>query len=237
VSGSGDGVVRQVMAIAGSCVLLLLVLRLATIGGDSATSFGLVRLPSPTPSPSEECAAFAQVWIDLSGSGPGAVTGVSRCRRDASGAWVLAQEASEPRLLSTARAVSIKVQLARLEATLPNDLRRALANIERTVATPGSGHVPVDAQTEEINRQYARQLETYLQEPAHRDLAAYAGWLVARRDAAVATFLHGCEAYPRMSETCAHLARSIGAGWAPWPWDLGDKLLLDEYLARVPEEG
>ena len=40
-----------------------------------------------------------------------------------------------------------------------------------------------------------------------------------------------------MSETCARLARSVGAGWAPWPWDLGGDLLLGEYLAQVPEEG
>jgi hypothetical protein len=229
--------VRQILITASSCVALLLILRLATIGGDSSTSFGLVRLPNPTPSPSEECAAFARIWMDLSGSGPGAVTAVSRCRRDASGAWLLAQDAREPSLRDAARAASINVQLARFEATLPSELRRALADIAETVATPGSGHVPVDAQTEEINRQYGRWLETYLQEPAHRDLAAYAAWLVTRRDAAVETFVHGCEAYPRMSETCARLARSVGAGWAPWPWDLGDDLALGEYLAQVPEEG
>ena len=237
MTGSGDGVVRQVLAIVGSCVLLLLVLRLATIGGESATSFGLVRLPSPTPSAFEECAAFAQVWIDLSGAGPGGVTAVSRCRRDASGAWVLAQDAGEPRLRSAARATSIKTQLARLQATLPGDLRRALAEVEETVATPGSGSIPVDAQTEEINRQYASRLEAYLEDPAHRELAAYVAWLVARREAAVAAFIHGCGSYPRMNETCARLARSVGAGWAPWPWDLGDELLLGEFLAQVPEEG
>jgi hypothetical protein len=229
--------VRQVLAIVGSCVVLLIVLRLATIGGDSAMSFGLVRLPNPTPSPSEECAAFARMWMDLSGSGPGAVTAVSRCRRDASGEWVLAQDAAEPSLRDAARAASIEGQLARLEATFPSELRRALADIEETVATPGSGHIPVNSQSEEINRQYGRRLETYLQDPAHRDLAAYVAWLVARRDAAVTTFVHGCEAYPRMRETCAGLARSVGAGWAPWPWDLGDDLLLGEYLAQLPEEG
>jgi hypothetical protein len=226
---------RQVLTIVGSCVLLLLVLRFATIGGNSATSFGLVRLPSPTPSPSEECTAFAQVWMDLSGGGPGAVTAVSRCRRDASGAWVLAQDAGEPRLRSAARFASIKAQLAGLKATLPSDLRRALADIEQSVVTPGSSDVPVDAQTEETNRQYAWRLEVYLQDPAHRDLAAYVAWLVARRDAAVGAFIHGCEAYPRMSETCARLARSVGAGLAPWPWDLIDELLLGEYLAQFPK--
>jgi hypothetical protein len=237
VTGSGDGVVRQVLAIVGSCVLLLVVLRLATIGGESATSFGLVRLPSPTPSPREECAAFAQVWIGLSGGGPGEVTAVSRCRRDGSGAWVPAQDAGEPRLRSAARAASINLQLARLQATLPGDLRGALADIEETVATPGIDHVPVDARTEEINRQYAWRLEAYLEDPAHRELAAYVAWIVARRDAAVAAFIHGCGSYPRMNQTCARLARSVGAGWAPWPWDLGDDLLLGEYLAQFPEEG
>ena len=228
---------RQVLAVVGSCVLLLLVLRLATIGGESATSFGLVRLPNATPSPSEECAAFAQVWMDLSGGGPGAVTAVSRCRRDASGAWVLEQHPSEPRLRSAAPVATIEAQLARLEASLPGDLRRALADIQETVGTPGSGHVPVNAQTEEINRQYAWWLEAYLKDPAHQKLADYVAWLVARRDAAVATFIHGCEAYPRMNETCARLARSVGAGWAPWPWDLGAELLLGEYLAQFPEGG
>ena len=111
---------RQDLVIVGSCVVLLLVLRLATIGGDSATSFGLVRLPNPTPSPSEECAAFARMWMDSSGSGPGAVTAVSHCRRDASGDWVLAQDARELSFRDAARAASIKGQLARLEATLPS---------------------------------------------------------------------------------------------------------------------
>ena len=224
---------RQVLAVVGSCVLLLLVLRLATIGGESATSFGLVRLPSPTPSPAEACAAFARVWMDLSGSGPDAVAAVSRCRRDASGAWVPASEAPRPGFRDAALVNAITTQLTGLKATIPDDLRRALADIEETVATPGSGYVPVDAQTEEINRQYARQLEAYLQDPAHRELAAYAAWLMARREAAVTAFQNGCAAYPRMRATCASLARAVGAGWAPWPWELGDEQLLTEYLAQL----
>ena len=232
---------RQILAVIGSCVLLLLVLRLATVGADSATSIvradgRLVRLPSPTPSPAEECASFAQFWMDVSGRGPDDVAAVSHCRRDASGAWVLAQDIPEPSLPDTTRAATIKAQLAGLESTLPAKLRHALADIYDPVAKPGTGHVRQDPGVAEINARYAQELWAYLQDPAHRDLADYAAWLTARRDAAVAAFSHGCKTYPRMRETCDHLARSVGPGGAPWPWDLDDDLLLAEYLARSQEE-
>lgn len=149
---------------------------------------------------------------------------------------MLAQDPSEPRLRSAAPVATIEARLARLEDSLPGDLRRALADIQETGGTPGSGHVPVNAQTEEINRQYAWWLEAYLKDPAHRDLADYAAWLMARRDAAVAAFSHGCTTYPRMREPCDHLARSVGPGGAPWPWDLDDDRLLAAYLARSQEE-
>jgi hypothetical protein len=232
---------RQILAVIGWCVLLLLVLRLATVGADSATSIvradgRLVRLPSPTPSPAEECASFAQFWMDVSGRGPDDVAAVSHCRRDASGAWVLAQDIPEPSLPDTTRAATIKAQLAGLESTLPAKLRHALADIYDPVAKPGTGHVRQDPGVAEINARYAQELWAYLQDPAHRDLADYAAWLTARRDAAVAAFSHGCKTYPRMRETCDRLARTVGPGRAPWPWDLDDDLLLAEYLARSQEE-
>lgn len=229
---------RQILVVIGSCALLLLVLRLATIGADSATSVGraiehnLILLPSPTPSPAEECASFAQFWMDVSGRGPDDVAAVSHCRRDASGAWALAQGVPGPSLPDTTRAATIKVQLDGLESSLPTRLRHVLADIYDPVAKPGTGHVRQDPRLVEINARYARVLSAYLQDPAHQDLAAYAAWLMARRDAAVAAFSQGCKTYPRMRETCDYLARTIGPGRAPWPWDLNEDLFLAEYLAR-----
>lgn len=229
------GAVRQILVVIGACVLLLLGLRLATVGGESTASFGLVRLPSPTPSPAEACAAFAQVWMDLSGSGPDTVAAVSRCRRGASGAWVPVPDAPSPRFRDAPLANAITTQLAGLETALPPDLQRQIADVYDPVATPGSGNVRVDARTEEINRQYARQLEVYLRDPAHRELATYVAWLMARKEAAVMTFRDGCATYARMRAICANLAQAVGAGWVPWPWELGDERLLTEYLAQLAE--
>ncbi len=88
---------HQFLAIVSTCVLVILVLRLATIGADSATTIdaaighNIDYLPNPIPSSAEECASFAQFWMDISKGGPDAVAAVSHCRRDASGAWILAQ--------------------------------------------------------------------------------------------------------------------------------------------------
>src|SRR5215211_4288936 len=182
---------RQVLAIVGSCALLLLVLRLSTIGADSATSIGL--LPQPTPSPAEECASFARFWMEVAQTGPGDVEAVTRCRRDASGAWIPAQAGGELSRRDATRARDIKAQLAGLEAALPADLRLALAELRNPVVMESMNDVDPRV---EIGPRYTEELETYLRDPAHRKLAAFAAWLVARRDAAIATFLKGCQAFP-----------------------------------------
>jgi hypothetical protein len=227
--------VRQVLAVVGACGLLLLVLRLATVGADSATNFGLVRLPTLTPSPAEACASFARFWIDLSGSEPNAVSAVSRCRRDGTGAWFVPQTVGALSHRDAARAQDIRFQMAGLETALPTDLRRALADLQNLTATPEGDPTPLDLGDGEIRDRYTRTLETYLQDPAHRKLASYVAWVVARRDAAVATFLDGCAAYPRMSGICDGVVRSTGAGLAPWPWELGDEQLVAEYLVQRPQ--
>jgi hypothetical protein len=102
-----------------------------------------------------------------------------------------------------------------LETGFPVKLRRALADIY------------ID-----WSRYYEAQLQTYLRDPAHHKLAAYIVWLLARRDAAVATFMEGCGAYPRMSSWCAELVTELGARSTPWPQDLNDDLLITEYLAE-----
>jgi hypothetical protein len=227
--------VRQVLAVVGACGLLLLVLRLATVGAESATSFGLVRLPSPTPSPAEECASFARFWMDISGDGPDAVAAVSTCRHDASGAWMVSQAGRTLGRRDATRARDIRAQLAGLETMLPVDLRHALAGLHDLTTAPESDRTWVDLESAEIRDRYARTLETYLQDPAHRKLAAYVAWVVARRDAAVATFLEGCAAYSRVRGLCDRVVRAVDAGLAPWPWELSDDLLLAEYLAQRPE--
>jgi hypothetical protein len=214
-------------------MLLLLVLRLATIGAESATSVSY-GLPSPTPSFAEECAYFARFWIDISGSEPDIVSAVSRCRRDVSGAWVEAQADGDLGRRDAARARDIKTQLAGLAAVLPANLRRALVDLQNSVVEPSSSMHRVDLAAE-TGPQYTQELEAYLQDPAHRKLAAYVAWVIARRDAAVATFLEGCAAYPRMSGICNGVGRAVGAGLAPWPWELNDDLLLAEYLAHRPQ--
>jgi hypothetical protein len=223
--------VRQVLAIVGSCVLLLLLLRFATTGADSATSVSYY-LPSPTPSPDEECAAFARFWIDISQDDPDGVSAVSRCRRDAdSGAWIEPLADDELNRRDEARIRDIKTQLADLETVLPVDLRRALADLQNPIE-PSMHRVDLGA---ELGPQYMQELENYLQDPTHRKLATYVAWVVARRDAAVATFLEGCAAYPRMNGICNGVGRAVGAGQAPWPWQLNDDLILAEYLAHRPQ--
>jgi hypothetical protein len=228
--------VRQVSAVVGSCAVLLLVLRLGTIGADSETTFGLVRLPSPTPSPGEVCKSFAQFWMEISGDGPDAVAAVSRCRQEANGGWRLPQAGRAASRRDAARASEIQSQLAGLNTMLPADLRRSLAGLQVLVATPESGRAPLDP-GEEIRTEYTRILHNYLQDPAHRKLAAYVAWVVDRRDAAVATFLEGCSNYPRVGSMCDEVARSVGGGLLPWPWELRDNQLVAEYVARRPERG
>jgi hypothetical protein len=235
--------VRQILAIVGSCVLLVLVLRLAVVGADSATSVGLDKLPIATPSAAQECASFAQFWMDVSGTGPDAVASVSRCRRDTSGAWVSAEVTGKTDIeLSShnaARADDIKSQLTSFEAGLPKKLRGTLADIRSVQMNPGAASARsrerMDREAAEVSSQYTQELRTYLRDPAHRELATYAAWVVARRDSALATFQEGCEAYPRMDGTCINLVRAVGADLALWPWDLDDDLLLAEYLAQHPE--
>jgi hypothetical protein len=84
-----------------------------------------------------------------------------------------------------------------------------------------------------INRAYAAALQPYLEHPAYRDLASYVNWLVERHEAAVTAFEEGCNARPRMSEVCTRVADSVQRDWIPWPWDLGDDVLLAEYLAQA----
>jgi hypothetical protein len=183
--------------------------------------------------PAEECASFAQFWMNVSGAGPETVAAVSRCRLDASGAWIHAPTEVGLSRGDVARVRDIKAQLTGFEAELPAELHRDLADIHNPIATPSMSRVdPRDT----VAPRYKRELKKYLKDPAHRELAAYAAWLVARRDAAVATFLEGCHAYhPRMSDRCARLVHTIGADLAPWPWDLDDDLLLAEYLAQRAE--
>jgi len=220
---------RQVLAIVGSCALLLLVLRLSTIGADSATNIGV--LPDPTPSSAEECASFARFWIEIAETGPEDVAAVSRCRRDTSGAWVLAEAEAELSQRDAAQARDIKDQLTEFEAALPADLRLALAELGTPVVKEFASDV--DPRTE-ISPRYTDEFEAYLRDPAHRRLAKFVAWDVARRDAAMAAFLEGCAAYPRMNSLCAGVVDGLGRGLAPWSWDLDDDLLLAEYLAHRP---
>ncbi len=222
---------RQVVAVLASCVVLLLALRLVTMAHAPLAVRGL---SSATPSPAEECAAFARFWMDTSDTGPDTVAAVSRCRQDASGAWILPDETSSRSASTAPLARTITWQLAGLETFLSPGLRRDVADAYDPVGQPVTSQAKTGKQFEATNHRYALLLRIYVHTPAHRELAAYLTWQTARRQAAVTAFRDGCANHPAMVVTCTSVAASIGAELAPWPWELRDEMLLGEYVDQTP---
>jgi hypothetical protein len=238
---------RQVVAVAGSSALLVLILHVIAAGGESAVDHGNVRLFDASVTGNEQCDAFARFWTEVAGADMATIADLSGCRQDARGTWLLARGTNLPRLAGNPnlgatdgtatidRRREIEGWVAAFVASLPRSQRRSLEAVYDPVARPGMGHLREGRYRRSVHARYLVSLTRYLDDPRNAGLAAYVAWHERRAAAATTALRHGCRSRPRMTETCERLIIVLARANAPWPWELRDDLKLTAYLASTPE--
>jgi hypothetical protein len=231
-----------------TCFILVLGLRLVAKDAPSSGRSVVVGIPTPAVSSAAGCANFAQFWMDATGIGAETIEGMTNCRQAADGTWIVPTGANDPRLpdapvLTAAQAQAtaalrsqILSQIAGLEAEYPSTLRSWLNQIYDPFARAVVGHLRDGVGIHTARGRYTRLTQAYLMAPDHQVLAAYVGWVMARRIDAYGDLQSIClnnsdVAYLRTA--CVGLADNLSIRYPPFTWDLRDPYLLASYLAST----
>lgn len=231
------------------CLVLILGLRFASKDAPSARRAVVVGLLTPVVSTTDGCGNFARFWMDDSGVGVSAqvIEGISNCRLAADGTWIVPTGSDDPRLptpvltdeqarLTMPLRTTILNQIADLESEYPSTLRAWLNQLYDPFTRVAVGHIRDGFDFSTARGRYTRLTQAYLMSPGHQELAAYVGWVMARRISAYDTLKSTCLGNPELEylqTACLGLEDGLSIRYPPFTWDLKDSYLLDSYLATT----
>jgi hypothetical protein len=235
-----------------TCLALVLGLRMVAKDAPSAGRSVVVGLPTPVVSTAAGCANFARFWMDGSGVGASAaiIEGISNCRQATDGTWIVPTGADDPRLpkgsvltdlqvqLAAPLRTKILTQIAGLESEYPSTLRSWLNQLYDPFARAAVGHIRDGYSIRTTRGRYTRLTQAYLMSPDHQELAAYVGWVMARRIDAYDDLKAICLGNPDLEylrTACLGLEDNLSIRFPPFTWDLKDSYLLESYLASTLE--
>jgi hypothetical protein len=176
------------------------------------------------------------------------IEGISNCRLAADGSWIVPRSADDPRLPKTplltdqqaqvtgALRTKLLTQIAGLEAEYTSTLRSWLSQLYDPFVRAVVGHIRDSTGIGTARGRYTRLTQAYLMSPDHQELAAYVGWVMARRIDAYDNLKGICFGDPDLEylrTTCLGLEDHLSIDYPPFTWDLRDSYLLESYLAST----
>jgi hypothetical protein len=233
-----------------TCLVLVLGVRLVAKDAPAAGRSVVVGLPTPVVSTAAGCANFAHFWMDKAGVGATAemIEGMSNCRQAADGSWIVPRGADDPRLanlpiltdqqaqLTAPLRTKLLIQIAGLEAEYPSTLRSWLNQLYDPFTRSVVGNIRDGNSIRTTRGRYTRLTQAYLMSPDHQELAAYVGWVMARRIDAYNDVKAICLGNPDLAylrTACLGLEDNLSIRFPPFTWDLRDSYLLESYLAST----
>jgi len=249
--GKRDGLL--VLALLIGCLGLIAGLRLIAADGESAGQGIVHTVPTPVASTNEGCTNFARYWMVDSGVGGSAETieALGNCRQAADGTWFVPTDPRDPRLPpealltqeerqeTAAERAEILSEIAALEATMPQTLRRWLNEMYDPIPRAMTGHIRDGFRIGVRRGRYTRLIQAFLMDPRREALANYVGWIMGRRIAAYEDFLATClrdKDLAYLENACRGVEDQLSIRFPPFPWDLKDPLMLDAYFAAQLRE-